>query len=160
MVDRETGETLAVEYMLCDPALADDAAQVARWMHWANAADEQFRTLRHAVEHFAQEGDAAEGQGISMVSLQLGLTTLRLQHTTTATAPAFLSRLAGRTAARASGPVPGTVLNEGMGRLLALLDVLENYPGRPAAAATITDSAPEAAMQAMAGMPQLAVAGE
>ncbi|MNT97627.1 hypothetical protein D3C72_2399900 [compost metagenome] len=35
---------------------------------------------------------------------------------------------------RAGAAVPGTVLNEGMGRMLALLDVLENYPGRAAAA--------------------------
>jgi len=160
MVDCETGDTLAVEYMLCDVALAEDAAHVARWMQWTIAAEEQFRTLRHAIEHFAQEGDAAENQGASMVSVQLGLTTLRLQHTPTATAPAFLSRLAGRASARVNAPVPGTVLNEGMGRLLALLDVLENYPGRGTALAPAVDSTPEAAMQAMTAMPQLAAAGE
>ncbi|GMG92501.1 flagellar biosynthesis protein FlhF [Cupriavidus metallidurans] len=160
MADRDTGETLAVEYVLCDVALTDDAAQVARWMQWANAADEQFRTLRHAAEHFAQDGDASDSQGASMVSLQLGLTTLRLQHTPTATAPAFLSRLAGRAATRANAPVPGAVLNEGMGRLLALLDVLENYPGRTASPAPVGDITADAAMQATAGLPQLAVAGE
>jgi len=124
----------------------------------------------------AQDGDAEGQQGGGVVSLQLGLTTLRLQHTPTPTAPAFLSRLAGRASARVNAPVPGAVLNEGMGRLLALLDVLENYPGRgmAAAAPTMTD-APEpaaSAMHAMATMdtmdaldtidatPQLAAAGE
>jgi flagellar biosynthesis protein FlhF len=160
LVDCETGDTLAVEYVLCDVALAEDAAHVARWMQWTIAAEEQFRTLRHAIEHFAQEGEGADNQGASMVSVQLGLTTLRLQHTPTATAPAFLSRLAGRASARVNAPVPGTVLNEGMGRLLALLDVLENYPGRGIALAPAVDSTPESAMQAMTAMPQLAAAGE
>ena len=167
MIDRETGDTLSVEYVLCDVALADDAAQVGRWMQWTIAAEEQFRTLRHAIEHFVQEGGESgnhgDNQGDNLVALQLGLTTLRLQHTPTATAPAFLSRLSGRATARVNAPVPGVVLNEGMSRLLALLDVLENYPGR-AAPAPIADSAPdstpEAAKQAMAAMPQLAAAGE
>ncbi|MCA3191764.1 MULTISPECIES: flagellar biosynthesis protein FlhF [unclassified Cupriavidus] len=173
MIDHETGDTLAVEYMLCDPALADDAAQVARWSQWTIAAEEQFRTLRHATEHFAQEGDADASLCAGMVAVQLGLTALRLQHTPTPTAPAFLSRLAGRASARVNAPVPGAVLNEGMGRLLALLDVLENYPGRGmAAAAPMMEDAPQPAASAMHAMeamdameaidatPQLAAAGE
>jgi flagellar biosynthesis protein FlhF len=173
MIDHETGDTLAVEYMLCDPALADDAAQVARWSQWTIAAEEQFRTLRHATEHFAQEGDADASLCAGMVAVQLGLTALRLQHTPTPTAPAFLSRLAGRASARVNAPVPGAVLNEGMGRLLALLDVLENYPGRcMAAAAPMMEDAPQPAASAMHAMeamdameatdatPQLAAAGE
>ncbi|AZG16239.1 flagellar biosynthesis protein FlhF [Cupriavidus pauculus] len=170
LVDHETGDTVSVEYTLCDPALADDAAQVARWSQWTLAAEEQFRTLRHAIEHFAQDGDADAAPCEGMVSLQLGLTALRLQHTPTPTAPAFLSRLAGRASARVNAPVAGAVLNEGMGRLLALLDVLENYPGRGAAPApALHDDVPESAtsaMQAMAAMeatqamPQLAAAGE
>jgi len=152
LVDRATGEMLATEYMLCDAALAGDAARVARWSRWADAAEEQFRTLRHAVEHFAQEagqgGDAADGSASDastyghLVSIQLGLTTLRLQHTPSPTAPAFLSRLAGRALARVNAPVQGSVLNEGMGRLLALLDVLENYPGRSMAATGAPASEP------------------
>lgn len=132
LVDRDSGETLATDYVLCDPALADDAAHVVRWSRWAEAADEQFRTLRHAIEHFAQDADTDGSVDVnaSLVSVQLGLTTLRLQHAPSPTAPAFLSRLAGRAQARVNAPVAGTVLNEGMGRLLALLDVLENYPGR------------------------------
>lgn len=179
MIDHETGDTLSVEYVLCDPALADDAAQVARWSHWTVAAEEQFRTLRHAMEHFAQEGDADASLCAGMVAAQLGLTALRLQHTPTPTAPAFLSRLAGRASARVNAPVPGAVLNEGMGRLLALLDVLENYPGRSMTAApSVLEDAPEraaSAVHAMAAMdtmdaldaldavaatPQLAAAGE
>lgn len=175
LVDRETGEMLSVEYVLCDPALAEDAAQVARWAQWTHHADEQFRTLRHAFEHFAQAaGTEGEGDALgSLVSVQLGMTALRLQHTPTPTAPAFLSRLAGRASARVNAPVAGAVLNEGMGRLLALLDVLENYPGRSApAAAPVFDDAPEsarstlttmtamAAMGAAEGVRQLAPAGE
>ncbi len=167
MIDLETGDTLSVEYVLCDPALAGDAAQVARWSQWTTATDEQFRTLRHAMEHFAQDGDADTSLCAGMVSLQLGLTALRLQHTPTPTAPAFLSRLAGRASARVNAPVAGAVLNEGMGRLLALLDVLENYPGRSMAPAPSmmdeTSGSATSAMQAMAAidaMPQLAAAGE
>ena len=52
------------------------------------------------------------------------------------------------------------MLNEGMGRLLALLDVLENYPGRAASPALVGDITADAAMQATVGLPQLAVAGE
>ncbi|RZT29308.1 flagellar biosynthesis protein FlhF [Cupriavidus agavae] len=174
LVDRQTGEMLSVDYLLCDPALADVAAQVARWSQWTLAAEEQFRTLRHAMEHFAQPGDDEAALGTSLASLQLGLTTLRLQHAPTPTAPAFLSRLAGRASARVNAPVAGTVLNEGMGRLLALLDVLENYPGRNAAPAQV-DDAPAAhladepsesalhamqAMEAMEALPQFAAAEE
>ncbi|SDD62450.1 flagellar biosynthesis protein FlhF [Cupriavidus sp. YR651] len=171
LVDRDTGDMLAVDYVLCDTALAGDAAQVARWNKWTQDADEQFRTLRHAIGHFAQDGEADADASVSgtLVSAQLGLTALRLQHTPTPTAPAFLSRLAGRASARVNAPVPGAVLNEGMGRLLALLDVLENYPGRTVEPAAILDhaidatDAPEAAMHAMAAfdaMPQMASAGE
>ena len=78
------------------------------------------------------------------------LTALRLQHTPTPTAPAFLSRLAGRASARVNAPVSGAVLNEGMGRLLALLDVLENYPGR--SVAPVSPLAEEAAIPAAAAM--------
>lgn len=173
MVDRDSGDTLSVEYVLCDPALADHAAQVARWSQWTIAAEDQFRTLRHAVEHFAQDHARDGGEDdmlyANLMSLQLGLTALRLQHAPTPTAPAFLSRLAGRASARVNAPVPGTVLNEGMGRLLALLDVLENYPGRgmavaPAVAAEpepagVADSAVQA-MAAMDAMPQLLAVGE
>jgi len=168
LVDRETGDMLAVDYVLCDPALADEAAQVARWAQWTLNADEQFRTLRHALEHFAQAGESDGEADVAdtLVSVQLGLTALRLRHAPTPTAPAFLSRLAGRASARVNAPVPGAVLNEGMGRLLALLDVLENYPGRTVASAPAIDDTPEAARQAMSAMDaadvmrQLAPAGE
>jgi len=171
LVDRQSGEMLSVDYLLCDPALADVAAQVARWSQWTLAAEEQFRTLRHAMEHFAQPGDDDAVLCNSMASLQLGLTTLRLQHSPTQTAPAFLSRLAGRASARVNAPVAGTVLNEGMGRLLALLDVLENYPGRNTASPSMVEAEKveepaEAAMYAMRAMqsteamPQFAAAGE
>ena len=137
LADRATGELLDTRYLLCDPALAQDAAQVARWALWTDAAEAGLRTLRHAIDHFAQDaGDAHDAAAVA--ALQLGLSVLRLEHAPTAAAPAFLARLAGRTV-RPGVPVPGTVLNEGMGRMLALLDVLENYPGRgnaaPAAAA-------------------------
>ena len=60
----------------------------------------------------------------------LGPADYETLHTPTATAPAFLSRLAGRAATRANVPVPGSVLNEGMGRLLALLDVPQDAGGK------------------------------
>ncbi|MGO4280490.1 flagellar biosynthesis protein FlhF [Cupriavidus sp. OV038] len=171
LVDRETGDMLSVDYVLCDPALADVAAQVARWAQWTHHAEEQFRTLRHAMEHFAQgsEGNGAGDDDTlgTLVSVQLGLTALRLQHNPTPTAPAFLSRLAGRATARVNAPVSGAVLNEGMGRLLALLDVLENYPGRNVASAPAPafDDTPDSARQAMDALGasaarQLAPAGE
>ncbi|MDK3024817.1 flagellar biosynthesis protein FlhF [Cupriavidus taiwanensis] len=131
LVDRATGELIDTRYLLCDPALAQDAAQVARWALWTDAAEPGLRTLRHAIDHFAQ--DAQDAAGATVAALQLGLSVLRLEHAPTAAAPAFLARLAGR-AVRPGAPVPGTVLNEGMGRMLALLDVLENYPGRATAA--------------------------
>ncbi|MGY2491238.1 flagellar biosynthesis protein FlhF [Cupriavidus sp. CP313] len=129
LADRATGELLDTRYLLCDPALAQDAAQVARWALWTDAADARLRTLRHAIDHFAQDAEAGHAAGAALAALQLGLSVLRLEHAPTAAAPAFLARLAGRTL-RQGVPVPGTVLNEGMGRMLALLDVLENYPGR------------------------------
>ncbi|WP_354685715.1 flagellar biosynthesis protein FlhF [Cupriavidus necator] len=145
LVDRATGELLDTRYLLCDPALAQDAAQVARWSLWTDAADARLRTLRHAADHFAQDAEAGHAAGAALAALQLGLSVLRLEHAPTATAPAFLARLAGRTA-RAGTPVPGTVLNEGMGRMLALLDVLENYPGRGAATPAATINADTDAM--------------
>ncbi|SPK70665.1 Flagellar biosynthesis regulator FlhF (fragment) [Cupriavidus taiwanensis] len=142
LADRASGELLDTRYLLCDPALAQDAAQVARWALWTDAAEAGLRTLRHAIDHFAQ--DAHDAAGAAVAALQLGMSVLRLEHAPTAAAPAFLARLAGRTV-RPGAPVPGTVLNEGMGRMLALLDVLENYPGRGAAApAPATDPTAEA----------------
>ncbi|RDK06475.1 flagellar biosynthesis protein FlhF [Cupriavidus lacunae] len=132
LADRATGELLDTRYLLCDPALAQDAAQVARWALWTDAADARLRTLRHAIDHFARDVESGHAAGAALAALQLGLSVLRLEHAPTAAAPAFLARLAGRTA-REGVPVPGPVLNEGMGRMLALLDVLENYPGRGAA---------------------------
>ncbi|EON18285.1 flagellar biosynthesis regulator FlhF [Cupriavidus sp. GA3-3] len=129
LADRATGELLDTRYLLCDPALAQDAAQVARWALWTDAADARLRTLRHAIDHFAQDAESGHAAGAALAALQLGLSVLRLEHAPTAAAPAFLARLAGRTV-RQGVPVPGAVLNEGMGRMLALLDVLENYPGR------------------------------
>ncbi|AQV96535.1 flagellar biosynthesis protein FlhF [Cupriavidus necator] len=129
LADRATGELLDTRYLLCDPALAQDAAQVARWALWTDAADARLRTLRHAIDHFARDAESGHAAGAALAALQLGLSVLRLEHAPTAAAPAFLVRLAGRTA-REGVPVPGPVLNEGMGRMLALLDVLENYPGR------------------------------
>ncbi|PMY09927.1 hypothetical protein, partial [Pseudomonas sp. GW460-13] len=99
---------------------------------WTDAADARLRTLRHAIDHFAQDAEAGHAAGAALAALQLGLSVLRLEHAPTAAAPAFLARLAGRTV-RQGVAVPGTVLNEGMGRMLALLDVLENYPGRGSA---------------------------
>ncbi|GLC96437.1 flagellar biosynthesis protein [Cupriavidus sp. TA19] len=133
LVDRASGELLDTRYLLCDPALAPDAAQVAHWTPWSDTAETRLRTLRHAADHFAQDAEAGHAASAALAALQLGLSVLRLEHAPTATAPAFLARLAGRTV-RAGAAVPGTVLNEGMGRMLALLDVLENYPGRAAAA--------------------------
>ncbi len=144
MLDRKNGETLAVQYLLCDPALADDAAQAARWVQWADGAEDQFRTLRHALDHFAREGDASANGSVQscaqVAALQLGLTALRLLHAPAATAASLLARLAGRPTARAT-TAQGPVLNEGMSRLLALLDVLENYPGRVAGTAPAMEDA-------------------
>ncbi|TPQ36953.1 flagellar biosynthesis protein FlhF [Cupriavidus pinatubonensis] len=163
MVDHASGELFDTRYLLCDPQLSGQAAHTARWALWADNADAQFRTLRHALDHFAQDGESAAGG--SVAALQLGLTVLRLEHAPTATAPAFLARLAGRTAARQPGgaSVPGSVLNEGMGRLLALLDVLENYPGRPVVDAVEADAPAEPDVQAQSnvvvGLPQLMAPG-
>lgn len=158
LVDCASGELLESRYLLCDPALAGEAGQVARWALWSDAAEARFRTLRHAVDHFAQDAEVGNAAGASLAALQLGLTALRLEHAPTATAPAFLARLAGRPAARsaAGAPVPGTVLNEGMGRLLALLDVLENYPGRTGAQASPAQAGPA---RTEAALPQLAPLG-
>ncbi|WP_237717293.1 hypothetical protein [Cupriavidus basilensis] len=71
------------------------------WARWAEAGEAQLRTLRHAM---------------------------RLEQACDDSVAAFLARLTGRAPARqASG---AAVLVEGIGRLLALLDVLENYPAR------------------------------
>jgi len=131
MVDCATRELIDTRYLLCDPLLADAADQAARWSLWTDAAEGQFRTLRHALDHFMQEGEPGNASCAGLAALQLGMTALRLEQAPTATAAAFLGRLAGRPPARqGSAGMPGPVLIEGMGRLLALLDVLENYPGR------------------------------
>ncbi len=162
MVDYASGEPLDTRYLLCDPQLSVRAPHVARWSLWADNAETQFRTLRHALDHFAQDGEGASAAGAGLAALQLGLTALRLEHAPTATAPAFLARLAGRTGTRQPGnaAVPGAVLNEGMGRLLALLDVLESYPGRPAAETVEPmDLAVQAHVDVATGLPQLMAPG-
>jgi flagellar biosynthesis protein FlhF len=176
-VDYASGELLDTRYLLCDPQLSGHAAHVACWSLWADNAEVQFRTLRHALDHFAQDGEGASAAGGGLAALQLGVTALRLEHSPTATAPAFLARLAGRSGTRQPGSaaVAGPVLNEGMGRLLALLDVLESYPGRePDGTPDTVDllesndtaaaiGAPQPAIAApagsMSGLPELMVPG-
>jgi len=130
IVGQSGGAPLAVRYLLCDPLLDADAARIAQWAGWQADADASLRTLGHALDHFADSGATAAAM---VAALQLGLTAMRLERVPTAIAPAFLARLAGRDARSAASPAPsGPILNEGLGRLLALLDVLERYPGRPA----------------------------
>ncbi|MDF3831665.1 flagellar biosynthesis protein FlhF, partial [Cupriavidus basilensis] len=160
VVDRENGQTLAVNYLLCDPALSAEGAQLARWARWAEAGEAQLRTLRHALDHLGQgaerqdggTGSAHEVQACArLLALQMGLAALRLELAAEGTAAAFLARLSGRAPARQT---PGAaVLVEGMGRLLALLDVLENYParGHRAAMPAVPETQPENARASDAG---------
>jgi len=143
IVGQSGGAPLSVRYLLCDPLLDADAARIAQWAGWQADADASLRTLGHALEHFADPGATAAAM---VAALQLGLTAMRLERAPTANAPAFLARLAGRDARAAASPAPsGPVLNEGLGRLLALLDVLEGYPGRPADAERTEASGEEVA---------------
>lgn len=152
VVDRENGQTLAVHYLLCDPALSAEGVQLARWARWAEAGEAQLRTLRHAMDHLGQGGQAggnesslAEAQACArLLALQMAVAALRLEQACDDSAAAFLARLTGRAPAR---QMPAAaVLVEGLGRLLALLDVLENYPGRGGRATpSATHEAPQEA---------------
>jgi flagellar biosynthesis protein FlhF len=147
-IDRETGQTLSVDYVLCDPALAGEGARVVQWARWAEDGDTRCRTLRHALDHLgaASHAGTAEAQACAnLIALQAGVTALRLEGASTQVAVAFLARLAGRSAAKGTQP-GGAALVEGIGRLLALLDVLENYPGRKA---RVVQAAPHPAPQAV-----------
>jgi flagellar biosynthesis protein FlhF len=128
-IDRENGQTLAVDYTLCDPALAAEGSQVARWARWTEATEARCRTLRLATTHLRQPGadGAAAATCAGLVALQAGVTALRMEHRPAATAAPFLARLTGKTS---KGAVAAATLVEGLGRLLALLDVFENYPAR------------------------------
>lgn len=133
-IDRETGQTLAVDYLLADPALASAGPQIAHWARLGEQAAQHCRTVRHALDQLGQS--AAEGAActpVAMVSMQAGLTALRLAHAPVAEAVECLAGLAGRTMAKDATP-GGAALLEGIARLLALLDVLENFPGRQPAA--------------------------
>jgi flagellar biosynthesis protein FlhF len=128
-IDRENGQTLAVDYTLCDAALGAEGSQVARWARWTEAGEARCRTLRLATTHLRQPGadGAAPAACAGLVALQAGITALRLEHRPAATAAPFLARLTGKTS---KGAVAAATLVEGLGRLLALLDVFENYPAR------------------------------
>jgi flagellar biosynthesis protein FlhF len=153
VVDRDNGQTLAVHYLLCDPALSAEGAQLARWARWAEAGQGQLRTLRHALDHLGQggqdggnESSPAEAQACArLLALQMAVAALRLEQARDDTVAPFLARLTGRAPARQT---PGSaVLVEGIGRLLALLDVLENYPARGARA--MPSDTPEAVAETL-----------
>ncbi|WP_059415738.1 flagellar biosynthesis protein FlhF [Cupriavidus basilensis] len=148
VVDLDNGQTLAVQYLLCDPALLGEGAQLARWARWAEDGEAQLRTLGHALDHLSQgerqdgAGDAAQAEGQAcarLLALQMAIASLRLEQAGDTEAAAFLARLSARAPARQTPNA--AVLVEGMGRLLALLDVLENYPARNGRAA-VRDAAP------------------
>lgn len=128
-IDRENGQTLAVDYTLCDGALSPEGSQVARWARWSEGAESRCRTLRLATTHLRQSGaeGAVSAPCAQLVALQAGITALRLEHRPAVTAAPFLARLTGKTS---KGAIAAATLVEGLGRLLALLDVLENYPAR------------------------------
>lgn len=131
-VDRDNGQTIAVDYVACDPALDVDGGRVAQWMQRATAADAQCRALRHAIDHLGRvPADAApDAQSCATIAAQqAGVMALRLEWSPVEAATGFLARLAGRGTGR-DGMPSVAVLVEGIGRLMALLDVLENYPGR------------------------------
>lgn len=130
-IDRDNGQTLAVDYLLADPALAIEGARIARWARFGEQAALQCRTLRHALDQLGQGAEAGVPDASSLFALQAGLTALRLAHAPDAAAVDCLSRLAGRTAGKDASPGAAALL-EGIGRLLALMDVLENFPGRAA----------------------------
>ncbi|MCT9116049.1 flagellar biosynthesis protein FlhF [Cupriavidus gilardii] len=137
-IERDSGQTLAVDYLLADPALAGAGAQLAQWARWGEAAALQCRTLRHALDHLGRPaGTSQQAFDVdALVALQAGMTALRLAHAPAQAAIDCLAGLAGqagRSAARDAVPGAAALL-EGLGRLLALLDVLENFPGRNAAA--------------------------
>ncbi|MGY8525713.1 flagellar biosynthesis protein FlhF [Paracidovorax citrulli] len=133
-IDRETGQTLAVDYLLADPALASAGPQIARWARLGEQAAVHCRTVRHALDQLGQSAaDGAACAPVAMISMQAGLTALRLAHAPVAEAVECLAGLAGRTTAKDATP-GGAALLEGIARLLALLDVLENFPGRQPAA--------------------------
>ncbi len=136
-IERDSGQTLAVDYLLADPALAGAGAQLAQWARWGDAAALQCRTLRHALDHLGRPaGTSPQVFDVdALVALQAGMTALRLAHAPAAAAIDCLAGLAGRAAARDAAPGAAALL-EGLGRLLALLDVLENFPGRNAAPAS------------------------
>jgi len=154
LVARDSGKSLETAYLLCDPELAGETGQLARWARWGQVADARFRTLRHALDHLARGAvpSADEAQcRTALLALQAGLTALRLEHEPTASAPAFLARLAGRVAGKGAQSGQGPLLVEGLARLLALLDVLENYPlrtERKAAQEATPQAAPFATAQA------------
>ncbi len=151
-IERDSGQTLAVDYLLADPALAGAGAQLAQWARWGEAAALQCRTLRHALDHLGRPaGTSSQAFDVdALVALQAGMTALRLAHAPAAAAIDCLAGLAGRAAAKDATPGAAALL-EGLGRLLALLDVLENFPGRNAAEAqTAASSEKHAAAEAIA----------
>lgn len=136
-VDRDSGNTLDVDYLLADPALAPEGARIARWARLAEQAPLQCRTVRHALDQLGQAAEGGAPDGHALFAMQAAMSALRLAHQPSADAADCLSRLAGRAPGKDAG---AAVLLEGLGRLLALMDVLETFPGRTAPAVTPNDA--------------------
>ena len=129
IVDADSGKPLAHSYVLASTGIQAAAQKIAQWPSWRAAAEPYFKLLGQSI---LQLGDAAASNDPAMqkrllIAGQACTTAFLLQRAQADWAdPArkVLAQLAGRSV-RPDRPVPGPVLFEGLGKLFALLDVLE-----------------------------------
>ncbi len=128
VVDAASGRLLVQSYLVLSADLCATAHEAAQWGDWRVSAEVHFKLLRQTLAHLAESrppGDEALEKRILAAS-QVCTTVVRLQRASQPWAQAardVLAHLAGRSdlAGRA---VPPTVLMEGLGKFMVLLDAL------------------------------------
>ncbi len=126
IVDVESGEPLAHDYVLASGATGASAQQMAQWPGWRDATEPYFKLLAQSIAQLALEAPATAlaGGKRMLLSGQVANTVFLLQRKDDAWAQAaqqVLAQLSGRFFAP-DQPVPASVLLEGLGKLLVLLD--------------------------------------
>ena len=144
IVEQGSGKLLALWYVIGNIGMAASAQQIAEWHRWRMELEPYFRLLKQGIRQLGGCGEPGDVGMLKrlLVAGQACTTVWRLQHvqrTWASSARAMLAQLTGRNV-RPGRPVPGAVLFEGLGKLYALLDVLDadGMPMRRPVADTVT----------------------
>jgi flagellar biosynthesis protein FlhF len=135
IADSRKGKPLAQWYLVTNASNRVTAQQIAQWHHWKLVAETYTKVLKHGCHHLGGHGQAdnIDMRKRLLVAGQGSVLVWRLQNTSqdwAGLARNMLARLSGLQA-RPDQPVAGVTLLEGLNKLYALLDILDDQEALP-----------------------------